>query len=346
MSNIIKKKIFKNLSLIRKTQEEIIERYHPADKMKCPMHFCTGQELMPAVLGALMIKEDSIYSHHRSHGYFIAKNGPINEMIAEFYGKVSGTNGGLAGSQELSSAKINFYSGTILSGAFAMALGDAYEKIYSKKKGIAISVIGDGGMEEGIVYEALNMASHMNLPILYICENNSYSTHTTLKERTVNNKPSTRVKNFSVDTSYFDGNDPDKLFNLMSKIVKKIRKTKKPHFIEIQTYRFNGHVGPEGDDHFNYRSQKEINKWIARDPLKFYEKKLLKKDKGFLKVKEKIENENLKIIDNAFKFAEKSDFPKKYKNNNFIGTYKNVNKFYDNQINFGTTQEDHKPKPY
>ena len=97
MSNIIKKQIFKNLSLIRKTQEEIIERYHPADKMKCPMHFCIGQELMPAVLGPLMIKEDSIFSHHRSHGYFIAKNGPIKEMIAEFYGKISGTNGGHRG---------------------------------------------------------------------------------------------------------------------------------------------------------------------------------------------------------------------------------------------------------
>ncbi len=342
----VQKKIYKNLSLIRKTQEEIIKRYHPADKMRCPMHFCVGQEIMPAVLGPLMINEDSIYSHHRSHGYYIAKKGSINEMIAEFYGKETGSNGGLAGSQELSSTKIDFYSGTILSGAFAMALGGAFEKKYNKKKGIAISVIGDGGMEEGIVYESLNMATQMNLPILYICENNSYSTHTTLKERTLENRTSNRVKNFNMKTTYFNGNDPDKLFNIMKLIVKKIRDTKKPHFVEINTYRFNGHVGPEGDDHFNYRSKKEINKWIKNDPLKFYEKKLFSRSRKFLASKKIIDNNNFKIIDRAFKFAEKSRFPKKYENNNFKGTYKNVKKFYNNQISFGTVQEDHKPKPY
>jgi pyruvate dehydrogenase E1 component alpha subunit len=339
-------KIYKYLSLIRKTQEEIVDRYHPADKMKCPMHFCIGQEMTPAVLNPLMIKEDSIYSHHRSHGYFISKKGPIREMIAEFYGKITGTNGGLAGSQELSSSKINFYSGTILSGAFAMALGDAYEKNYNKKKGIAISVIGDGGMEEGIVYEALNMASLMKLPILFICENNKYSTHTTLPQRTLEHNPIHKVKNFNIDTSYFNSNDPDKLYDLMNKIIKKIRKTKKPHFIEVNTYRFNGHVGPEGDDHFNYRSKKEIKSWIAKDPLKFYEKKLLKKIKNFSKFKNKIDKENLKTIDEAFEFAEKSDFPKEYQSNNFKGTYKNVKEFYDNNISFGLIQEGHKPKPY
>ena len=338
--------IYKYLSLIRKTQEEIVDRYHPADKMKCPMHFCIGQELTPSVLGPLMIKEDSIYSHHRSHGYFISKKGSIKEMIAEFYGKKTGTNGGLAGSQELSSTKINFYSGTILSGAFAMALGDAYEKIYNKKKGIAISVVGDGGMEEGIVYESLNMASLMKLPVLFICENNKYSTHTTLPQRTLEHKPINKVKNFNIDTSYFTGNDPDKLFNLLNKILKKIRKTKKPHYLEVDTYRFNGHVGPEGDDHFNYRSKKEIKRWIAKDPLKFYEKKLLKKNKGFLELKKKIDRENLKLINDAFEFAEKSEFPKEYKNNNFKGTYKNVKNFFDNQISFGLEQEGHKPKPY
>ncbi len=338
--------IYKNLNLIRKTQKEIVKRYHPADKMRCPMHFCIGQELMPSVLGPLMIKEDSIYSHHRSHGYFISKKGSIKKMIAEFYGKNSGTNGGLAGSQELSSSDINFYSGTILSGAFAMAVGDAFEKKYNKKKGIAISVIGDGGMEEGIVYEALNMASHMKLPILYICENNSYSTHTNLSQRTLQYKSNKRVKNFNIQTTYFNQNNPDKLFKILSKIIRKIRENKKPHFIEIQTYRFNGHVGPEGDDHFNYRSKNEMKKWISNDPLNYYEKKLIKKNKKFLSIRNKIDKNNYKIINDAFKFAEQSKFPKEYKSNNFKGTYKNVNKFYDNKIHFGTTQEGHKPKPY
>ena len=338
--------IYKNLSLIRKTQEEIIDRYHPTDEMRCPIHFCIGQEILPAALSSLMIKEDSIYSHHRSHGYYISKKGSIKEMIAEFYGKKTGSNGGLAGSQELSSTKINFYSGTILSGAFAMALGGAFERIYNKKKGIAISVIGDGGMEEGIVYESLNMASKMKLPILYICENNGYSTHTHLSERVIDSKTSSKVKNFAVNTTFIDDNDPDKIFLKIEKIVKDIRKTKKPHFVEIKTYRYNGHVGPEGDDHFNYRPKNEYNSWIKKDPLKFYEKKLSKKYKDFPKIKTKIERENIRIIENAFNFAKKSKFPKDFQNQNFKNTYKNVKKFYNNKISFGTSQEGHKPKPY
>ncbi len=346
MNKKIKYQIYKNLSLIRKTQEELIERYHPADQMRCPMHFCIGQELMPSVLGTLMIKEDSIFTHHRSHGYYIAKKGSINEMIAEFYGKASGTTGGLAGSQELTSPKINFYSGAILSGAFAISLGDAFEKIYNKKKGIAFSVIGDGGMEEGVVFETLNMASKMKLPILFICENNLYSTHTSLKERTLEKKPSNRAKSFNMETNYFEDNDPDKLFNLLNKIIKKIRITKKPQFIEIKTYRFNSHVGPEGDDHFNYRDKKEIRNSIKKDALNFYSKKMLKGDKNFSKIKNNIDDSNKNIVEKAFQFAEKSDFPKEFQSFNFKGTYKKIKKFYDNKIPFGTTQENHKPKPY
>ena len=225
-------------------------------------------------------------------------------------------------------------------------MGDAFEKIYNNKKGITVSVIGDGGMEEGIVFETLNMASKMKLPILFICENNLYSTHTPLEERTLEKKPINRVKSFNIDTDYFDSNDPDKLYDLMSKVTNKIRKTKKPHFIEIKTYRFNGHVGPEGDDHYNYRERKEINNWVKKDPLEFYIQKLVKKNKNFQKIKEKIDNENLKRINKAFHFAQKSKFPKNFQNDNFKNTFKGISKFYDNKISFGTVQETHKPKPY
>ena len=108
-------KIYYNLLLIRSIEEAIVERYHPADKMRCPVHLCIGQELAPAVFNLLLKPKDSVWSHHRSHGYYISKGGSIKEMIAEFYGKKTGTNGGLAGSQELSYPKTNFYSGPILS---------------------------------------------------------------------------------------------------------------------------------------------------------------------------------------------------------------------------------------
>ena len=129
-----KLKIYYHLLLIRSVEEAIAERYHPADKMRCPMHMCIGQELAPSVLSLFLKPQDSLWSHHRSHGYFMSKGGPVKKMIAEFYGKKTGTNGGLAGSQELSYPKSNFYSGTILCGAFAMAVGDAFSKKYKNTK--------------------------------------------------------------------------------------------------------------------------------------------------------------------------------------------------------------------
>ncbi len=339
-----KLKIFYTLKLIRETQNQIIDRYHPADKMKCPMHFCIGQEVMPSVLSLFLKKEDSIYSHHRSHGFYLAKGGSLKKMIAEFYGKVTGTNGGLAGSQELSNTDINFYSGTILSGALSMAVGDAYAKIYQKKNSISVTVIGDGGMEEGIVYESLNLASKMQLPVLFICENNGYSTHTHLRERVINPKAFIKVKPFGIKCTYIESQDPEKLYLKLSKIINEIKKTKKPQFIEIQTYRFNGHVGPEGDDHFNYRPKKEIDFWKKKDPIIMYRNNLNKKINNFKKIEKKFDLKIKKIIDDAFIFAEKSKFPKDFKKYNYNNTYSSVvKKFYKNDIKLLKDQEKHKP---
>ena len=82
---------------IRRSQEAIMREYHPADEMRCPIHFCVGQELTPAALSTELQSDDVIMSHHRSHGYYLAKGAPLVDMIAEFYGKAIGSNGGLAG---------------------------------------------------------------------------------------------------------------------------------------------------------------------------------------------------------------------------------------------------------
>ena len=338
------KQIIHNLLLVRRVQEEIIKRYHPADKMKCPMHFCVGQEIMPSVLGLFLKKDDSIYSHHRSHGYYLCKKGSLKKMIAEFYGKNSGTNGGLAGSQELSEPEISFYSGTILSGALAMGVGDAFSKKYNKKKFINVSVIGDGGMEEGIVSESINLACMYKLPIIFICENNLYSTHTHLNERQKNKDIALKTNYMGLETTVIKTNNPNEIVKKVENIVKKARKCK-PQFVEVQTYRLGSHVGPEDDDIWNYRPKKELVFWKKKDPLIKY-KKILSNRSDFNKFVEVTEKNLKQEIDGAFDFAEKSNFPKNFIDYNYSRSFgKNV-KFYQNNIKFGSEQEGHKPKPY
>src|SRR3954468_20430855 len=95
--------IYRMMYLIRRTEEVLMAEYHVKDEMRCPMHFCVGQEAMPAALAAVIRRTDVLMSHYRSHGYYLAKGAPLEAMIAEFYGKATGANKGIAGSMELGS---------------------------------------------------------------------------------------------------------------------------------------------------------------------------------------------------------------------------------------------------
>ena len=121
--NIIKKGKYKNISLkntnketaiklytfmlnLRLCEEAIEKEYHPADEMRCPVHFCVGEEAVPAALNNLLENEDYLFSHHRSHGYYLAKNAPMKKLFAELYGKVTGANSGIAGSMDIITKKL------------------------------------------------------------------------------------------------------------------------------------------------------------------------------------------------------------------------------------------------
>ena len=234
-------------------------------------------------------------------------------MVSEFYGKKTGSNSGLAGSQELSSSENNFFSGTILSGMFSIALGTAFAQKNSRKKNITTTIIGDGGMEEGICYETLNLASLKSLPILFICENNNYSVHTSIKKRTLTYNFKKKVESFNIEYLKISDHRPENIYKIVEKVVKKIRQKSKPIFIEFDTMRTCGHVGPEDDDkEYNYRT-KDLDKWKGKDPVKWLRKELLKinEEKNIFK----IEKTNKALLEKALKKARSELFKlsKKFK---------------------------------
>ena len=111
--------------LIRRTQEILMEEYVTKQEMRCPMHFCIGQEGAPPPW-RLVASDDLIVSHYRSHGYYLAKGGPLTEMFAEFHGKATASNSGFAGSMELAHEEAQIYSGAIVGGPIAIAMGIAF----------------------------------------------------------------------------------------------------------------------------------------------------------------------------------------------------------------------------
>ena len=143
--------IYKFMLRLRMVEEAIAAEYHPADEMKCPIHFCIGQEAVSGVLNRILKPNDHLFSHHRSHGYYLAKGCSLNGLISELYGKETGSNKGLAGSQDISSNENNFYAGAILTGSVGISIGAAYSKKYNQDKSIAVCCFGEGAVDLRVV---------------------------------------------------------------------------------------------------------------------------------------------------------------------------------------------------
>ena len=343
-------RLYKFMLRLRKVQEALIQEYHPANEMRCPAHFCIGQEAVPAALHILIQENDILLSHHRSHGYFFAKGGPMRNLFAEMYGKSTGANGGIAGSQDISMPSLNFFGGAILAGMPAIAVGSALGFIVKKVSNIAIAGFGDGTTDEGIFWEAMNYSALKKLPIVFICENNSYSTYSHQLKRQVKDNISQRVKAFGVRSESIFGNDVIKVYLSIRDAILSARNNKGPSFIEAYTYRLNSHVGPEDDDYLQYRPKAEINFWKNNCPIKLLEEKLI--ENGYLSDDDKISfcADIHAEIDDAFNYAKKSPFPEEptwselnYCNINFRHQYL-LNESDVSQ--FDQNQEYAIPKPY
>jgi TPP-dependent pyruvate/acetoin dehydrogenase alpha subunit len=294
--------------LIRRTQEILIEEYVAKQEMRCPMHFCIGQEGAPTALAPLLRPDDYIVSHYRSHGYYLAKGGPLTEMMAEFHGKATGSNSGFAGSMELAHEEARIYSGAIVGGPIAIAMGIAFALKYRAAPGIVIAVVGDGSLDEGVSYEALNLAALHGVPLLTICENNLYAAHTPEPARTMSRSLVERIKPFGMRTERFDGMDIVGLHLQLRTVINEIRAGSGPRFVEIETYRYCGHVGPENDDWLEYRTAEEIAAWRQRDPLPALRNETLRlgtAEKALQKCEAEIETE----IGEALAAARRDPFP-------------------------------------
>ena len=295
---------------LRLCEEALSDEYHPADQMRCPVHFCAGQEAVPASLNTLLKSKDYLYSHHRSHGYYLSKNAPMPQLFAEIYGKETGANSGIAGSQDISYPKNNFFSGAILAGAVSIALGSAITLQMNKNnKQIVVAGFGEAAADEGIFWESINYAGLKKLPIIFICENNNYSVFSPQSKRLGGRGISERANAFGVRSKAIFGNDVCLVHRELKQAILNARKNKGPFLLETFTYRYNGHVGPLSDDLVGYRSDKEISFWKKNCPIKLLEKILIKKNylknSNIEKIKIKINNE----IKNSFDLAKKSNFP-------------------------------------
>ncbi len=261
--------LYKSMLQIRLVEETLAELYKEQE-MRTPTHFSIGQEAVAAGVCTALTKQDVVYSGHRSHANFLAKGGSLAGLVNELYGKEAGTARGRGGSVHLTQIDSGFIASTaILGQAIATAVGSAMAISMDSLSNVAVSFFGDGSVDEGVFTESLNFASVHGLPVIFVCENNLYSTQTPAEIRRPKDSLITeRAETFGVRAVQVDGNNAVSVYEAASEARSHCVAGSGPVLIECLTYRWREHVGPYEDYELGYRSKEELDAWKKRDPVK------------------------------------------------------------------------------
>lgn len=298
--------------------EEAIAREYPKQEMRCPTHLCIGQEAIAVGVCASLAKEDVVFSTHRSHGHYLARGGSLPAMIAELYGKAGGSSGGMGGSMHLVDLDANFLGAApIVASTIPVAVGVALARKLQKKPGIAVAFFGDAAVEEGTAHEAFAYATLKKLAVLFVCENNLYSTVTPLRERQPNRPIAGLARGHGMRAWRQDGNDVHGVLALAKKAITSIRLRGGPVFLEFLTYRYLEHCGPYPDA-ASLRPPEELAWWKRKDPIIRMSTYCLKRELLTHDDIARMKVEITKEIAQAFSFAKTSPFPSLPVNNESI----------------------------
>ena len=310
MTRELEVRLLRGMLRIRVIEETLAAAY-AEQEMRTPTHFSIGQEAPAVGVCAALEPSDVIYSGHRCHAHYLAKDGSLVAMVGELYGKEIGCANGLGGSVHLNDPRAGILaSSAILGQTMAVAVGSAWAFAMEGSRRVAVSFFGDGAAEEGIFHESLNFAALKKLPVLFICENNLYSTHTPLEVR----QPAgvqifERVRSYVLPGKQVDGNDVFAVYGAAREAVEWCRSGRGPFFLECMTYRWREHVGPLWDYDKGYRTKAEVDEWIGRCPIQRASERLLERGLCTTAELQKWRDEAQQEIDYAIAVAKTSPFP-------------------------------------
>ena len=270
------KKILRSMILIRKAEQQLAI----ARKKKLiggPVHLGVGQEAIAVGISQNLKKIDRVFGAHRSHSHLLAINPNIYKLFAEILGKDTGFSKGMGGSMHLFDQQNGFYGSTpIVAGTVSLAVGAALAAKMQNSKGIGVSYLGDGAVEEGVVHECFNLAKVLNIPILFVVENNLFASHMHISLRQPSDNISRFAKANSTPYKLLDGNDVISVSKNSCELIKKIRMGNGPGILELVTFRWYGHVDWRDDiDVGVERSMDDIKNWKSKDPIERLSKSMI-----------------------------------------------------------------------
>jgi pyruvate dehydrogenase E1 component alpha subunit len=256
--------LLRQMYLIRAFEEQIRSLF-AAGAVPGLVHLCSGQEAVAVGVCSLLRKEDVIASNHRGHGHCLAKGADVTRLLAEILGRRTGYGLGRSGTLHIfDAARANLGTNGIVGGGIPLAAGAA---LSAKRRGrgeVAVCFFGDGALNQGLLFEVMNMAAIWRLPAIFVCENNGYGEFTASEDVTAGNNPVGRGAVFNIPSELVDGMDVLAVRAAAAQAIERARSDGGPSFLVCNTYRYGGHHAGDKQD---YKDAQEAQAWRQRDPI-------------------------------------------------------------------------------
>lgn len=270
------------------------------------VHLSIGQEAVAAGVCANLVREDYVASTHRGHGHCIAKGAHPGTMMAELFGRTTGTNKGKGGSMHIADFSVGMLGANgVVGGGIGIAVGAAQASRLLGKSNVSVCFFGDGAVNRGPFLEGLNWAAIFNLPVLFVCEDNAFSAFTRASTTTAGKGAAARAEAIGVRARTVDGNDVFALYDAAAELLQQIRAGEGPGFLHAPTYRLDGHTV---FDKAPYRSSEELEQHREDDPIALLESRLREWGVAGAQL-EKIRAEARDEMEHAMEFARGSPQP-------------------------------------
>ena len=278
-------RLYQVMVRIRRFDERTVELFN-AGLVKGTAHSYVGQEAVAAGACLHLTPEDSVISNHRGHGHCIAKGARLDLMMAELMGRESGYCRGLGGSMHIAALDLNILGANgVVAAGVPIGAGAALAAKLRGTDRVVLSFFGDGGANQGVVHETMNLAAVWTLPFIFVCENNKYALSTDQSRTTAGEGVAARARAYGIPAVTVDGNDVLAVSDAVADAVARARRGEGPSCVEAVTYRWGGHSMranlPE------YRTKEEELEWMARDPIARVERRLIEGGVSDLELKER-----------------------------------------------------------
>jgi pyruvate dehydrogenase E1 component alpha subunit len=289
--------------------EEEAGKLMEAGRMPGFLHLYVGQEAVAAGVMATLGQDDVVTSTHRGHGHAVAKGADLRYMYAELFGKQTGYCKGRGGSMHINDLSIGMLGANgIVGGGIPHAVGAALAAVYKGHDFVAVPFFGDGATNIGVFHESANLAAVLQLPVLFVCENNGYAEFTPQDRHMLLKDVADRAASYGMPGEIVDGMDAVAVYLAALRLVARARAGEGPALLEAKTYRYYDHQGVKGL-RIPYRTQEEIDSWKERDAITALELRMVNAQVAAPEELEKVWSDTREEIVAAIEFAEQSPDP-------------------------------------